>query len=108
MPSTSSGGICSPSSLPRRPSRSVTRRGSAGRGYSSSVPGTSRAPQTSSISLAASRWAAMAWSGWSCFSKRALASVRRPRLAEVRRMFEPTHVAASIKTRVVLLETSEI
>ena len=50
----------------------------------------------------------MAVSGWSCFSKRADASVRSPSLREVRMMFGPTQVAASIKTRLVLSETSEI
>ena len=72
------------------------------------MPGTIRAPHSSTISRAASRWAAIACSGWSCFSKRAEASVRRPSAFEVRMMFGPTQVAASISTRVVLSETSEI
>ena len=67
-----------------------------------------RAPHSSTISRAASRCAAMACSGWSCFSKRADASVRSPSAFEVRMMFGPTQVAASISTRVVESETSEI
>ncbi len=38
---------------------------------------------------------------------RALASLRRPSFACVRMMFEPTHVAASIATRVVVSDTSD-
>ena len=48
----------------------------------------------------------MASSGWSCFSNRVLASVRSPSRPDVRRMFVPTQVAASISTRVVPEETS--
>jgi len=71
------------------------------------VPGTRRAPHSSTISRAASRWAAIACSGWSCFSKRAEASVRSPSALEVRMMFGPTQVAASISTRVVSSATSD-
>ena len=60
------------------------------------------------MSLAARRCAAIACSGCSCFSNRAEASVRRPRAFDVLRMFGPTQVAASISTRVVLSDTSEI
>src|SRR5918992_298934 len=67
-----------------------------------------RAPQSSTISRAASRCAAIACSGWSCFSNRAEASVRSPSAFEVRMMFGPTQVAASIRTRVVFPDTSEI
>ena len=72
------------------------------------MPGTNRAPHSSTINRAASRCAAIACSGWSCFSKRAEASVRRPSAFEVRMMFGPTQVAASIRTRVVCSDTSEI
>ena len=67
-----------------------------------------RAPVSSTISRAASRWAASAWSGWSCFSNRVDASERRPSAFDVLSTFGPTHVAASIRTRVVASETSEI
>ena len=54
------------------PARSGTdARLGAGCGYASIVPGTSRAPHSSTISRAASRCAAIASSGCSCFSKRA-------------------------------------
>ncbi len=72
------------------------------------VPGTIRAPHSSTISRAASRCAAIALSGCSCFSNRVDASLRSPSAFEVRRMFGPTQVAASISTRVVLSDTSEI
>ena len=49
----------------------------------------------------------MAVSGCNCFSKRAEASVRSPSPRDVRMMFGPTQVAASISTRVVASETSE-
>jgi hypothetical protein len=67
-----------------------------------------RAPHSSTISRAARRCPAMASSGCSCFSKRADASVRSPSAFDVRMMFGPTQVAASISTRVVPSETSEI
>ena len=98
----------SPSSFSIRTGRSGTTRGSAGCGYASIVPGTSRAPHSSTISRAARRCAAIASSGCSCFSNRADASVRSPSAFDVRMMFGPTHVAASIRTRVVLSDTSEI
>ena len=73
----------------------------------SSVPGTKRAPHRSTIS-SRRPLGGHACSKCSCFSKRADASVRRPSPRDVRMMFGPTQVAASISTRVVLSETSEI
>ena len=89
--------------LDARGAQRHTSAAATGFGYTSIVPGTIRAPQSSTIRRAASRWAAIAWSGWSCFSNRALASERSPSRFEVSRMFGPTHVAISIRTRVVLL-----
>ena len=71
------------------------------------VPPTGRAPHSSSISFAASAWPSMPCSGESCFSKRPEASVRRLSRVEVRWMFGPFQVAASISTRVVVSLTSE-
>ncbi len=71
------------------------------------VPGTSFAPQSSTISCEANRWPQMASSGWSCFSNRLEASDRSPSLREVRRMLTPFQFATSISTRVVPSETSE-
>ena len=71
------------------------------------VPGTRRAPDSSIISFAATACPSIACSGWSCFSKREDASVRRPSRVEVRWMFGPFQVAASISTRVVPARTSE-
>jgi hypothetical protein len=65
-----------------------------------------RAPHNSTIKRAASRCAAIARSGCSCRSKRALASVRSPSFVDVRMMLGPFQVAASIATRVVASETS--
>ena len=107
MPSVSARGTSLPSSRVIRAGRSASSRGGCGCGYTSTVPGTMRAPQSSTISRAASRWAAIAWSGCSCFSKRADASLRSPSAFELRMMFGPTQVAASISTRVVPSETSE-
>ena len=105
--STVSGSISDPSSFEIRSWRREATRRCAGRGYTSTVPGTMRASHSSTIRRAASRWAAIAWSGCSCFSKRADASLRSPSAFEVRMMFGPTQVAASISTRVVVSETSE-
>ncbi len=82
---------------PSKPSRAST----------SIVPGTSRAPQSSTISFDATRCARIARSGWSCFSNRVDASERRASRLEVRRMLVPFQVATSSSTRVVVSETSE-
>ena len=49
----------------------------------------------------------MPCSGWSPFSNRVEASERRPSRVDVRWMFGPFQVAASISTRVVVSRTSE-
>ena len=68
----------------------------------SSVPGTSVAPVSSSISRVATAWASSAPSGGRPFSKRAEASLRRPIFDDVRLMFGPFQVATSSSTRVVV------
>ena len=78
-----------------------SRCGSGSGAATSTVPGTIRAPHSSTISRAARRCACSASAGCSCFSKRLLASVRRPSFFEVLRMLVPFQVAASIATRVV-------
>ena len=49
----------------------------------------------------------IACSGWICFSKRPEASLRSASFSDVRWMLGPIQVAASIRTRVVVSETSE-
>ena len=71
------------------------------------VPGTRRAPVSSSMSRVATIWPSIACSGAKPFSKRPLASLRRPRTCEVRWMLGPFQLAASISTRVVPSWTSE-
>ena len=61
-----------------RPVGQVERRHRSLGASTSIVPGTSRAPQSSTISFDATRWARIARSGWSCFSNRVDASERRP------------------------------
>ncbi len=73
----------------------------------STVPGSSVAPHSSTISWAARAWASIACSGAMPFSNRAEASLRSPRSSPVRWMFAPFQVAASISTRVVSADTSE-
>ena len=82
-------------------------RGGGASPPTSRVPGTSRAPQTSTMSLAATACASMACSGASPFSKRALASLRRASFHDVRWMLGPSQLATSISTRVVEEATSE-
>ena len=84
---------------PHRPARqAISRSAQAGTerraaakaaGTRRPCPGTSRAPHRSTIRRAASRWAAIACSGCSCFSKRADASLRSPSAFELRMMFGP-------------------
>ena len=71
------------------------------------MPPTSRAPASSVIRIAASAWPSIPCSGWSPFSNRVEASERRPSRVDVRWMFGPFQVAASISTRVVESRTSE-
>ena len=71
------------------------------------MPSTSRAPVSSVIRIAASAWPSIPCSGWSPFSNRVDASERRPSRVDVRWMFGPFQVAASISTRVVESRTSE-
>ena len=73
----------------------------------STVPGTSRAPVSSSISWVETAWPHIVISGASPFSKRPEASVRSPSRCDVRCRFGPFQLAASISTRVVLGCTSE-
>ncbi len=93
-----------------RSTRSSRRRMGAGVGPgppTSIVPGASPAWPRSIISRLATAWASMVESGESPFSKRAEASLRRPRRVEVRWMFGPTQVATSRSTRLVSGETSD-
>ena len=90
----------------REPRRTSSRAGGAS-AATSIVPGTSFAPQSSTISRDAIRWARMQRSGCSCFSKREEASERRPSRREVRRMLVPFQLATSSRTLVVSSETSE-
>ena len=71
------------------------------------VPGTRRAPVSSSMSRVATICASIACSGARPFSKRPLASLRRPRTCEVRWMLGPSQLATSMSTRVVPSWTSE-
>ena len=73
----------------------------------STVPGTSRAPVSSSISCVETAWPHIVISGARPFSKRAEASVRRLSRCDVRCRFGPFQLAASISTRVVVGWTSE-
>ena len=97
--------------MPSRPStrsaRRVSRRGAGISAATSIVPGTSLAPQSSTISREAIRCARMQSSGWSCFSKREEASERSESIRELRRMLVPFQFATSSRTRVVSSETSE-
>ena len=100
-------GISRPSSPATRASRSRITAGSGPGPPTSIVPGTRRAPVSSTISAVETACAHIACSGWICFSKRPDASLRSARRRDVRWMLGPTHVAASIRTRVVASETSE-
>ena len=71
------------------------------------MPPTGRAPHSSIISWVATAWPSSVCSGWSCFSLRPDASVRSASRVDVRWMFGPFQVAASISTRVVPSWTSE-
>ena len=86
--------------MPRtRSSRSPITRAGGPSPPMSIVPGTSRAPHSSSISRPATACACMHCSGCRPFSKREEASLRRPRSHEERWMFGPFHVADSSSTR---------
>ncbi len=100
-------GTAVPSSRSVRASRSRITTGAGPGPPTSTVPGTSRAPARPAISIAASAWPSMPCSGCRPFSKRPLASVRRPSRVDVRCRFGPFQVAASISTRVVVSRTSE-
>ena len=71
------------------------------------MPPTGVAPQSSAISRETTACASSVWRTLSPFSKRELASERRFSRFDVRLMFGPFHVAASISTRVVAPDTSE-
>ena len=84
------------------PCRAANRSGRGGRrptaarsaaASTSIVPGTSRAPQSSTSSFEATACARIVRSGWSCFSNRVEASERRDSRFEVRRMFVPFQFA---------------
>ena len=81
--------------------------GSCARRATSTVPGTSRAPVSSSISCVATACPSSACSGARPFSKRALASLRSPSCSDVAWMFAASQLAASISTAVVSSCTSE-
>ncbi len=94
-----------PTSFPSR--RRMTLRARVRAPPTSTVPGTSRAPVSSSMSRVATAWPSSACSGASPFSKRALASLRSPSFSDVAWMFAASQLAASMRTRVVSSCTSE-
>ena len=107
MRAASARGTGAPSSRSVRASRRRRVTGSGPGPPTSIVPPTGRAPHSSIMSFVATAWPSRPCSGCSCFSKRPEASVRRASRVDVRWMFGPFHVAASISTRVVVSRTSE-
>ena len=81
--------------------------GSLPNGPASIVPPATVAPVSSIINLVATAWASIACSGARPFSKRPDASLRNPRMLDVRWMLGPIQEATSISTRVVSSPTSE-
>ena len=100
-------GISVPSRADSLRERSRIGAGSGPGPPTSIVPPTGVAPQSSTISCDATACASSVSRALRPFSKRELASERRLSLFDVRLMFGPSQLAASISTRVVDSETSE-